>query len=892
MGGKTLNATKSMQQQSKGVQQSCIVCTNVARQSSIYCSDDCIRKHANTTTSNIAAQSDTNTSTTSIATSSLTANDTTDSQSSTSMKWIAPIESNQHNRVDVYEKKSGRCLTGSSAPTVDNLRQWLQSHPTFEVVQNGSPQAVAIKVKKLQNQINMAVAAERDSQPKVVQTTLNVAANKRVMIVNPHKQTTKVSQQLQQPQQAVVQKTATSKAIVKVPKEVPLFVTTKQRGSSAVVVATSAKSTQPAKQTPVKQNPPAKQTPPTKQTPPAKQTPPIKPPNANIAGTTKRKSDQNRTSTNSKSPGGSTEPIRVTVQKTLREQLSLRMAETTDTNCPKLSTEQINKFAFDTEREIYMLFNRDTTSKYRAKYRSLMFNIKDRKNETLFRKICDSSIQPEQLVRLSPEDLASQELAQWRENENKHQLEMIKKSELDLLSCPKSYVLKTHKGEEVIESKTSDRVSLDPSTSVMDVVSVLNNSTVSSTSEHIDELLRTPPVVKDTRIDSRFEKYLSVDSSSSGGAQAAGSSKSSSLSAVVASSGTKKKAAKRSRSRSRDREPLDTKKSSSSASKHKRKRSRDRRSRSRSADRDHRSDKTKKDEKRNKEKLDPSKIHKADTPKPASVTGSKDPPKPLKQEESFNLIDKILEAQSTIDRILRPEETARKEFVGESKTADIAQDLDVSLSATQISNESDQEPTSTVTIPTPPESFYQLSTPPSAVTSDSDDEPIWSGNIIMVDVTTFQIAIRPLSGDFSDIVDDLPVELDVVGRIKPDIVWDYIEKIKKSPYKEILVLRFGAAIDEDSEAYATFYTYLASRQRFGVIKIKSSTIKDFYLLPLASHKSLPSLLEPLDHAADFDNDRPDLLLGIIVKNRTVPLKRALSSSSHRAQVSKVGLETV
>lgn len=53
-------------------------------------------------------------------------------------------------------------------------------------------------------------------------------------------------------------------------------------------------------------------------------------------------------------------------------------------------------------------------------------------------------------VRLSPEELASQELAQWREEEAKHQLELIKKSEIDLLAASKTYVLKTHKGEEVM----------------------------------------------------------------------------------------------------------------------------------------------------------------------------------------------------------------------------------------------------------------------------------------------------------------------------------------------------------------------------------------------------------------------------------------------------------
>lgn len=42
--------------------------------------------------------------------------------------------------------------------------------------------------------------------------------------------------------------------------------------------------------------------------------------------------------------------------------------------------------------------------------------------------------------------MASQELAMWRERENQHQLDMIKKTELDLLNCNRQYVFKTHKG--------------------------------------------------------------------------------------------------------------------------------------------------------------------------------------------------------------------------------------------------------------------------------------------------------------------------------------------------------------------------------------------------------------------------------------------------------------
>lgn len=70
-------------------------------------------------------------------------------------------------------------------------------------------------------------------------------------------------------------------------------------------------------------------------------------------------------------------------------------------------------------------------------------------------------------MRLSPDDLASQELALWREREAKHQLDMIKKSELELLSCSRQYVFKTHKGEQVFED---DR----PKDQVTEVISGLD----------------------------------------------------------------------------------------------------------------------------------------------------------------------------------------------------------------------------------------------------------------------------------------------------------------------------------------------------------------------------------------------------------------------------------
>lgn len=115
-----------------------------------------------------------------------------------------------------------------------------------------------------------------------------------------------------------------------------------------------------------------------------------------------------------------------------------------------MTDDEIINISSDIEIELHKCFG-DTGQKYRNKYRSLMFNIKDVKNETLWRRICEKSITPYELVRLSPDDMASQELALWREREVKHQLDMIKKTELESMSYNRQYVFKTHKGEQVFE---------------------------------------------------------------------------------------------------------------------------------------------------------------------------------------------------------------------------------------------------------------------------------------------------------------------------------------------------------------------------------------------------------------------------------------------------------
>lgn len=143
------------------------------------------------------------------------------------------------------------------------------------------------------------------------------------------------------------------------------------------------------------------------------------------------------------------EQLRSNVRKSLLESLSSRISEE-----PELKTaeQDLEELISKIEEELYNQFSK-VDQKYKTKYRSLLFNIKDPKNLNFFKKIMFKWVTPYQLVRMTADEMASQELAEWRERENKHQIEMIRKTELDMMNQPKALLMKTHKGEEIIESK-------------------------------------------------------------------------------------------------------------------------------------------------------------------------------------------------------------------------------------------------------------------------------------------------------------------------------------------------------------------------------------------------------------------------------------------------------
>ncbi len=154
-------------------------------------------------------------------------------------------------------------------------------------------------------------------------------------------------------------------------------------------------------------------------------------------------------------PPANPKPIRQNIIKGLEEALRSRMEKSDDVAA--MDDDRLKSLTRDIEDQMYHLYSKDVGHKYKAKYRSLKFNITDEKNNGLFRKILNGKISPKSLVNMSAEEMASKELQQWRQAELKHDIDMIKSYELDQLARGTKFVVKSHKGEEIVEESKSKK---------------------------------------------------------------------------------------------------------------------------------------------------------------------------------------------------------------------------------------------------------------------------------------------------------------------------------------------------------------------------------------------------------------------------------------------------
>ncbi|XP_067243062.1 PHD finger protein 3 isoform X3 [Chanodichthys erythropterus] len=426
----------------------------------------------------------------------------------------------------------------------------------------------------------------------------------------------------------------------------------------------------------------------------------------------------------------STGQIRRSVRDSLEEILLKRLKESD----LKISLDKPAELARRTEKELFALFQ-GVDSKYKNKYRSLTFNLKDAKNNVLFKRVLKGEISPADLVRMTAEELASKELAAWRQRENRHTIEMIEKEQREVERRPITKI--THKGEIEIENqepaKAPEAIEAEPE-----------------------------PVPKAAEVPEEKPPETKADSP--------------------------------------------------------------------------------------KKSIDTTNLHKSHLfdLNCKICTGRMAPP----TEEATT---KVVKVATTV---VRRQSSATDESQHSSTTPTSALMDDLSLRAMEEG-----------LLNFLPESRSDgLSSKEDTATFLSNLESLWGGFVDMPAVARFLTKAYPVSGILDHLTQDLPDNIQVGGRISPQIVWDYVEKIRASGTKEICVIRFTPDTEEDEISYTLLYAYFSSRRRYGVVANNRKQVKDMYLIPLGSTEKIPHQIVPFD-GPGLETNRPNVLLGLVIRQR-------------------------
>ncbi|XP_069830681.1 PHD finger protein 3 isoform X2 [Dendropsophus ebraccatus] len=459
----------------------------------------------------------------------------------------------------------------------------------------------------------------------------------------------------------------------------------------------------------------------------------------------KRKSEKKGSSssvpvTSPSTPKPSVDQIRQSVRHSLKDILVKRLSESSS----KIPEERATKVSAKIEKELFS-FYRDTDAKYKNKYRSLMFNLKDPKNNVLYKRVLKGDITPEHLIKMTPEELASRELAAWRQRENRHTIEMIEKEQREVERRPITKI--THKGEIEIESDApmKEPEAMDAEESV---AKPLEKEDVQKEKEDSEE------PTSDTTAQHKNHLF--------------------DLNCKICTG--------------RMAPPAE-----------------------------------------------------ALSPKRAKLATN------VPRKQSDTEVDNVTEAASTVPGSL---------------------DIDM------LETEKLDSPKDTFFPTTSSESF--------TITDSAEDEStflarltyIWKGFLNMPSVAKFIIKAYPVSGSLEHLSEDLPESIQVGGRISPQTVWDYVEKIRASGTKETCVIRFTPETEEDQISYTLLYSYFSSRKRYGVVANNMRQVKDMYLIPLGASEKIPHFFVPFD-GPGLEARRPNLLLALIIRQK---VKRQHSTS--------------
>ncbi|XP_054549884.1 death-inducer obliterator 1 [Talpa occidentalis] len=523
--------------------------------------------------------------------------------------------------------------------------------------------------------------------------------------------------------------------------------------------------------------------------------------------------------------------IRQNIRRSLKEILWKRVSDSDDL---AMTEAEVGKVALHIEKELFSLF-RGTDTRYKSKYRSIMFNLKDPKNQGLFHRVLREEISLAKLVRMKPEELVSKELSMWKERPVRSVAEprARPRGESRKTAAKPEPLPDMEDSPPVSDSDEQESARAAPEKSAAPALDVFSSMLTDTTGQHRAHL---------------FDLNCKICTGQLPSSEDEPAPKKQKLSMP----------ARREDSRPKREGPTPEPGLSP-------------------AD----------------DALPETTAESAPEPDRSSA------PRPLLEKKAFPGPPGDPESSTpegascgagvltTVTVSGRDPRTAPGSTCAAPAPSAARPD---GTHAVEPRPDAMKPPVTSVTLPksilakpsSSPEPRYLLSVPPSPGLGASEPRSppegdttlflsrlstIWKGFINMQSVAKFVTKAYPVSGSFDYLSEDLPDTIHIGGRIAPRTVWDYVGKLRSSVSKELSLVRFHPATEEEEVAYISLYSYFSSRGRFGVVANNSRHVKDLYLIPLSAKDPVPSKLLPFE-GPGLESPRPNLILGLVICQKT------------------------
>ncbi|XP_047397513.1 death-inducer obliterator 1 isoform X2 [Sciurus carolinensis] len=515
--------------------------------------------------------------------------------------------------------------------------------------------------------------------------------------------------------------------------------------------------------------------------------------------------------------------IRQNIRRSLKEILWKRVNDSDDL---VMTENEVGKIALHIEKEMFNLFQ-VTDNRYKSKYRSIMFNLKDPKNQGLFHRVLREEISLSKLVRMKPEELVSKELSMWKERPAKPVMD----SRTKLHNESKKTTVKPEAIPDMEDSppvsdsdEQQESVRAAPEKSAAPLLDVFSSMLKDTTSQHRAHL---------------FDLNCKICTGQLPSAEDEPAPKKQKLSASAKKEDLKPKY---------DNSPLDLPPSSADEG-------------------------TAETPPENTSEPEPEGAPHANLER-RHLPG---PPGEGRPEPA--LLEGLSPCPASCGGgvVTTVTVSGRDPRTALSGSCMATTSTTVHLDSTHLVEARPDMLKPALTSVTVPKSILaKPSSSPDPSTSESRSPPegdtalflsrlstIWKGFINMQSVAKFVTKAYPVSGCFDYLSEDLPDTIHIGGRIAPKTVWDYVGKLKSSVSKELCLIRFHPATEEEEVAYISLYSYFSSRGRFGVVANNNRHVKDLYLIPLSAKDPVPPKLLPFE-GPGLESPRPNMILGLVI----------------------------